>query len=673
MSNPLLDTSSLPRFADITPDDVLPALEELIASQRNRLNELLDNTPDPDFDSLVAPLEDMEHELSRVWSPVSHLQSVLGSREWRDAYNAALPILTEFGMEISQNGRLQEAYAKVQSTLPEDAGEARHSTVTHALRDFHLAGVDLPEKEKARFKEIMQELAATQAEFDHQIQDASDAWTLHFDDVGELNGLPEQALQRAASEAARKDRDGWLLTLDYPTYHAIMTHAENRGLRETFYHAWVTRGSDEGADPQWDNTANIDTIVALRHEAAQLVGFANYAEYSLATKMAETPEQVISFLRELAAHSREAAQRELDELQNLAGMTIEPWDTAFYLEKLKQDKFSVSNEELRAYFPSTKVIGGLFELACKLYVLEFERDDGVVSWHENARYYAVRTTQGEEIGGFYTDLYARSGKRNGAWIDDCINRKNLNGRATLPVGFLVCNFSPPGEDGVSLLTHDDVVTVFHEFGHMLHHLLTRIDYPSISGINGVPWDAVELPSQFMENFAWRYDVLEHCSAHYKTGDPLPRKLFDKLDESRHAGAALGMMRQIEFGLYDIRLHAEYVPGSKSAVLDTLREVRDEVSLVRHPDYNRLPHSFSHIFAGGYAAGYYSYKWAEVLAADAFEAFEETGIFDGETAGRFRREILEVGGSRDFMEAYVDFRGRKPDIDALLRQSGILDT
>ena len=673
MNNPLLDISSLPRFAEISPDDVLPALEELIAMQRSRLNEILDNTPDPDFDSLVAPVEGMEHELSRVWSPVSHLQGVLGSREWRDAYNAALPILTEYGTEISQNARLQQAYAHVHSHLPPDASEARRSTIAHALRDFRLAGVDLPDDKKARFKEIMQTLAAVQADFDHNIQDASDAWTLHLDDAANLEGLPAPALDRAAAESSKRGRDGWLLTLDYPTYHAVMTHAENRGLRETFYHAWVTRASDQGADMQWDNSDNIEKILELRHEAAQLVGFENYAEYSLATKMAETPPEVIAFLREIAAHARGAAETELEELQRYAGMAIEPWDVAFYFEKLKQTKFSVSNEELRQFFPVARVVGGLFDLASKLYGVKFTRDDGVKTWHDEAHYYSVQTADGEDVGGFYTDLFARSGKRTGAWVDDCVNRMNLNGHATLPVGFLVCNFSPPDDAGLSLLTHDDVVTLFHEFGHMLHHLLTRIDYPSIAGINGVPWDAVELPSQFMENFAWSFDVLERCSGHFESGNALPKKLFDRLDASRHVGAAVGMLRQIEFGLFDFRLHTEYEPGRESAVLTTLDEVRDEVALLQHPVYNRVPHSFSHIFAGGYAAGYYSYKWAEVLAADAFEAFEEAGIFDRDTAGRFRREILEIGGSRDFMQAYIDFRGRKPDIDALLRQNGILHT
>jgi len=670
MSNPLLDTSRLPRFADITPDHVLPALQQLIAAHRGRLDTLLDKTPDPDFDSLVAPLEAMDHELSRVWSPVSHLQGVLGSREWRDAYNAALPLLTEYGTELSQNARLQQAYARVDRSLPADAGDARRSVVAQALRDFRLAGVDLPEGDKQRFKEIMQELAATQADFDHNVLDASDAWSLAIDDVARLEGLSAEVLQRAAAEAARRGRRGWVLTLDYPTYHAVMTHAENGELREALYHAWVTRASDQGADARWDNSANIERILALRHEAARLVGFENYAEYSLATKMAESPAQVIAFLRELASHSRAAAEAELAELREFAGTAVEPWDVSYLLEKFKQAKFSISNEDLRQYFPAVTVMSGLFELASRLYGVKFEVDAGVVTWHDDASYYRVRDPDGREIGGFYADLFARSGKRTGAWVDDCVNRKNLNGAATLPVGYLVCNFSPPDENGRSLLTHDDVVTVFHEFGHMLHHLLTRMDYPSIAGINGVPWDAVELPSQFMENFAWSHEVLARCSTHADTGEGLPRDLFERLAASRHTGAALAMMRQIELGLFDIRLHAEYDPARPSSPLQTLAEVRDEVALVRHPDYNRLPHGFSHIFAGGYAAGYYSYKWAEVLAADAYSAFEESGIFDTATAARFRREILEIGGSRDFMQAYVAFRGRKPEISALLRQSGI---
>ena len=451
-----------------------------------------------------------------------------------------------------------------------------------------------------------------------------------------------------------------------------MRHADDRGLRESLYRAWVTRASDQGDNSEWDNSDNLETILALRHEAAQLVGFDTFAEYSLATKMASSTEEVIGFLRELADRTRAAAEREVAEVSEFAGASIRPWDYAYWLEKLKQKKHSISNETLRQYFPVRTVIDGLFELAERLYGITLEAQEQVESWHDDVRYFSVQDAGGALIGGFYTDLYARAGKRSGAWIDECVVRKSLNGHATLPVGYLVCNFPPPDDVHASLLNHEDVVTLFHEFGHMLHHLLTRIDYPSIAGINGVPWDAVELPSQFMENFAWSYEVLERCSSHIETGEPMPRELFDRLEESRHTGAAMAMMRQLEFALFDFRLHSEYQPGDAGAALRMLATVRDEVGMIDVPDYNRLPHSFSHIFSGGYAAGYYSYKWAEVLAADAFGAFEEAGIFDAETAQRFRREILEVGGSCDIMDAYIAFRGRKPEIDALLRQSGIHD-
>ncbi len=670
MSNPLLDTSSLPRFDEINPDHVLPAIRQLISSHREQLNTLLAENPDPNFESLVVPIELMEHELGRVWSPVTHLQSVLGSHDWREAFNQALPLLTEHGTEISQNVRLQRAYASVGDSLAADACESHRSAVDHALRDFHLAGVDLPEADKDRFKEIMQELAAIQASFEHKVQDAMDAWSLHIESADDLVGVPQQTLDRAADDAAEKQLSGWLLLLSYPTYDAIMTHAHDRQLREKMYRAWSTRGSDQGGSPEWDNSDNIEKILALRHEAANLVGFDNYAEYSLATKMANSNEEVLDFLRELAARSRDAAEQELSELQEFAGMDLAPWDITFWLEKYKQAKFSVSNEELRQYFPAKTVISGLFSLAAKLYDVSLEQGRDVAVWHEDARYFSIGNSEGKIIGGFYTDIYARNGKRSGAWIDECISRQHLNGKTELPVGYLVCNFPPLDDTGLSLLTHDDVVTLFHEFGHMLHHLLTRIDIPSVSGINGVPWDAVELPSQFMENFAWSYEVLSECSSHVEIGEPLPREMFDKLEQSRTAGAGLAMLRQLELGMFDFRLHAEYQPDNPVPALQMLDDVRNEVSLLQHPEYNRLPHAFSHIFAGGYAAGYYSYKWAEVLAADAFSAFKDAGIFDLETAQRFRHEILEVGGSRDIMDAYIAFRGRKPTIDALLRQDGI---
>jgi oligopeptidase A len=670
MSNPLLDTSSLPRFADISPADVVPAVSELIAAQRQKLDELLDTGASPEFDSIVATVELLGHDLSRAFSPVSHLNGVLGSRDWREAYNGALPLLTEFSTELSQDARLQRAYAAVLDKLPADAEPSRRSVVEHALRDFRLAGVDLPDADKARFKDIMRELAETQAAFEHNVQDAADAWNLPIADKAELAGLPEQAVVRAEAEARKRDRQGLLLTLDYPTYNDIMTYAHNRGLRETFYRAWATRASDQGTNPEWDNTGNIEKILALRHEAAQLVGFANYAEYSLATKMARTPKEVLDFLRELAVRSRKAGEAELAEITEFAKMALAPWDVAFWLEKLKQKKFSISNEELRQYFPARKAVNGLFEFAEQLYGITLAAKDGVATWHDDIVYYEVCDADGTPVGGFYTDLYARSGKRSGAWVDEYSSRMRLGGQSTLPVGYLVCNFPPPDANGQSLISHDNVVTLFHEFGHMLHHLLTRIDYPSIAGINGVPWDAVELPSQFMENFAWNFDVLQRCSAHTKTGEALPRKLFDRLEKTRHAGAALAMLRQLEFALFDFRLHVEYAPEKGARTLETLADTRREVALLQHPDYNRLPHAFAHIFGGGYAAGYYSYKWAEVLAADAYGAFEEAGVFDRDIARLFREEILEIGGSRDIMQAFIRFRGREPDVEALLRQSGI---
>lgn len=670
MYNPLLDMSHLPPFGKIEPQHALPALEELIAANRQKLDALLDEPRARDFASFVAPLEEMSQQLGRVWSPISHLQSVLEDPAWRDAYNGALPLITEYGTEFSQNSRLQAAYQQVADALPADATPAMKKLIEHELRDFRLSGVALPEKEKTRYREISRDLAALQANFDQQVQDATDAWSFHTTDERDIEGMPASAQRRAREDAVSKGLEGWRFRLDYPNYHAVMTHASARHVREIFYRGWSTRASDCGADEKWDNSENIERILALRHEAAQLVGFDNYADYSLATKMAGTIDEVLVFLTELASKSRTAAQAEFDQIQDMADQPLEAWDIAFYLEKLKERRYAISDELLRHYFPFAVVTDGMFSLVEKLYGITVVENPAVKGWHETVRYFEIRDDGGALVGGFYTDLFARNGKRGGAWMDECVVRMKLAGRVQAPVGYLVCNFSPPDADGLSLLTHKDVVTLFHEFGHMLHHLLTRVDLPSIAGINGVPWDAVELPSQFMENFAWSYDVLERASAHHETGEPLPREAFDKLDASRHLGEALGMLRQVELALFDFRLHAFYDPASGSRVMAVLNEVRNEVSIVEHPSFNRLPHSFSHIFAGGYAAGYYSYKWAEVLAADAFAAFEDAGIFDRATAKRFRHEILEVGGSRDFMEAYVAFRGRKPTLDALLRQSGI---
>ncbi len=668
--NPLLDTSSLPRFDEIEPEHAEPAIRQLISRHRERLAALLDADDAGSFDDFVPPLEEMDHELSRVWSPISHLHSVLGDNGWREAYNNCLGVITDYTTEMSQNPRLQQAYETVGATVDGAAEPARAKIIEYALRDFRLAGVTLPDADKARFREARQKLAAAQARFEQNVQDSTDAWHLSISEPSRLSGLPAQVVDRARQEAADADHEGFRLLLDFPTYHAVMMHADDRPLRETFYRAWSTRASDQADNVQWDNAAVIEEILALRHELAALVGFDNYAKYSLATKMAADTEEVIEFLDELAERTAAAAQAELDALTELAGHPLEAWDLSYYLEKLKESRFAVSDESLRPYFPVDKVVEGLFQLAERLYQIQVVAVEGVSGWHDTVSYYEVRDADGVAIGGFYSDLYARSGKRAGAWIDECVIRKNINGDKVLPVGYLVCNFAPPDAAGLSLLTHNDVVTFFPEFGHMLHHLLTSVDYPSIAGINGVPWDAVELPSQFMENFAWSYEVLATSSQHFETGEALPRELFDKLNASRYCGAALAMLRQLEFALYDFRIHAGYEPDQGARILDVLHDVRGQVALVAHPEFNRFPMSFSHIFAGGYAAGYYSYKWAEVLAADAFSAFEERGIFDAHTAASFRREILEVGGSRDIMQAFVAFRGRKPTLDALLRQSGI---
>lgn len=668
--NPLLDTSALPRFGDIEPDAALPAIEQLIAAHRQKLAVLLDENSTLSFDDLVPPLEEMAHEFGRVWSPVGHLHSVSADPGWRKAYNDCLGLVTEYFAELGQHAELQKAFQAVADKLGDNTPPERRKIVENALRDFRLAGVALPEDEKSEFREIRQQLAARQAAFEQHVQDATDAWMLNVRSERRLAGLPRQVLERARRDAEDADDDGLRLKLDFPTYQAVMTHADDAELRQTFYRAWATRSSDQSDHPEWDNADTIEEIMTLRHRLARLVGFENYAEYSLATKMAGSTAEVTDFLNELATRSRASAMKDMAALESLAGRPIEAWDVAYYLEKLRESRYSVSDELLRRYFPVDRVVAGMFRLAERLYQVRVAPVDDVAVWDDTVRYFRVEDAKGRPIGGFYADLYARSGKRNGAWIDECVVRKNISGDTALPVGYLVCNFSPPDERGLSLMTHNEVVTLFHEFGHMLHHLLTRVDYPSIAGINGVPWDAIEMPSQFMENFAWTYEVLSDASGHHESGDAIPRELFDKLAASRYCGAGLAMLRQLEFALYDILIHAAYNPEAGARTLEILEQVRNEVAVVRHPEFNRFPMSFGHIFAGGYAAGYYSYKWAEVLAADAFSAFEERGLFDAGTASKFRAEILEVGGSRDIMQAFVAFRGRKPKLDALLRQAGI---
>jgi oligopeptidase A len=671
MSNPLLRTHPiLPAFAAIRAEHAEPAIRELLAANRAELALLLDAGADG-WESLVVPLERMQHRLARAWSPIAHLNGVRNDEALRAAYNACLPLLSAYHTELAQDSRLCEAYQRV---LEREGGQltpAQRKLLENALRDFRLAGVALPQERKARFKAVMEELASAQASFDEHVLDATKAWVRQVENPEQLAGLPETVIARARAAAEADGRSGWRLPLDAPNYVAVLTHAEDATLRREFHEAWVTRASDRGPlAGRFDNGPLVERILALRHEAATLVGYANYAEYSLASKMAREPTEVLDFLRRLAALSRPAAQREFAELEAFAGCRLEPWDIAFWSERLKHARLDVSEEALRPYFPLPRVLEGLYTVIARLYGVRIAARDDVELYHPDACYYEVLDEHGAVLAGFYVDPYARPDKRGGAWMDDCVGRMRLGGDAAQPVAYLVCNFTPPVGTQPSLLTHSEVVTLFHEFGHGLHHMLTQVDYPSVAGINGVPWDAVELPSQFMENFAWREEVLPLISGHVQTGAPLPRETLAKLQRTRSFQAGMHSVRQLEFGLFDLRLHAEYRPDAPLRLLETLAEVRAEVAVVPTIADNRLPHSFQHIFSGGYAAGYYSYKWAEVLSADAFGAFEEHGIFDPHVADRFRHSILARGGSRDAMEAFVEFRGREPALEPLLRQLGL---
>jgi oligopeptidase A len=667
-NNPLLAQTQLPAFGSIRPEHVEPAIREILADNRRLLAALLEAGA-AGWDGIVAPIERMQHRLARAWSPVGHLNGVLNSDELRAAYNACLPLLTAYHTELAQNERLYAAYQHVADSEYATLPPAGRKLLDNALRDFRLAGVALDPARKQRFGELMERLALVQAKFDENVLDATNAWSRHVESVSDLAGLPSAVIERARAAAEAAGKTGWLFTLDAPNYQAVLTHAENRDLRHDFYKAWVTRASEQGA-AQWDNSALMEDILGLRHQIAQIVGFASFAEYSLATKMARDPDEVLEFLRRLARTCRPAAQREFAELEAFAGARLEAWDVAFHSERLKLARLEVSEEELRPYFPLPRVLDGLFAVATMLYGIRIQPRDDVEVYHPDARFYDIIDADGSRRGGFFLDLYARPKKRGGAWMDECVGRIRLHEAESLPVAYLVCNFTPPGTSRPSLLTHHEVLTMFHEFGHGLHHMLTRVDFPSVGGINGVPWDAVELPSQFMENFAWRAEVLPLISSHVDTGEPLPVATLQKLQATRTFQAGMQTVRQLEFALFDFRIHAEFTPERGGRLSETLAEVRDEVAVVRPPGFNRFPHSFQHVFSGGYAAGYYSYKWAEVLSADAFGAFEEAGIFDQATARRFLQSILERGGSRDAMDAFVEFRGRKPELEPLLRQMGL---
>jgi oligopeptidase A len=670
MENPLLGQDPLPRFVQIRPEHVEPAVRELLERSRARLGELA-ALPRPTFATLIEPLEELQHGITRAWSPVSHLNAVLNSDALRAGYNACLPLLSAYQTDLAQSEPLFRAYRTIAERDAASLAPVQRRVIERAVRDFRLAGVALPAEQKQRLKTVMQELTQLQAKFEENVLDAANAWSRHVTDPEELRGLNDMLIELAARRARERQLSGWILTLDQPTYVAVLTDAESESLRRAFYEAWTTRASDRGpGGGPWDNSPVMEQILRRRHEAARLLDFPNYAEYALATRMARSVAEVLEFLHELARAARPAAVAEFAELEDFAHAKLAAWDVGFHSERLQRARFAVSQEELRPYFPLPKVLGGLFAVAERLFGVRIRERAGVSAWHEDVRFFDVASAAGVPLGSFYLDAYARPNKRSGAWMDECVGRKRLASGAALPVAYLVCNFLPPGAGRPALLTHDDVVTLFHEFGHGLHHLLTRVDYPSLAGINGVAWDAVELPSQFLENYAWHSEVLQQISGHFESGAALPREMQSRLIATRSFQAGLSMMRQLEFALFDFLLHTEYSPERGGRVLEILADVRREVAVAPVPEWNRFPHSFGHIFAGGYAAGYYSYKWAEVLAADAFAAFEESGVFDRLTAQRFLDAILSRGGSRDALEAFVEFRGRTPDVRALLRQHGI---
>ncbi len=678
MSNPLLDTSGLPPFSRIRPDHVEPAIDTLLSECRSTLNALLERPGQKTFDSLVRPLEAMDDRLSKAWSPVSHLNSVMNNDELRAAYNACLPKLSAYATELGQNEELFRAYQQVRDHESfRQLNAAQRRTVDNALRDFRLAGVALDQRKKDRYRDIASRLAELSAKFGENVLDATNAWELHLETAERLQGLPQSSLDLLRQAAEADGRSGYLLKLDFPSYYAIMAYADDRGLRQELYTAFGTRASDQGPHAgHWDNHAIMEEILALRHEKAQLLGFANYAELSLATKMAASPDDVLAFLTDLADRARPQALKELRELADYAAAelglsSLEPWDIPYVGEKLRQARYQLSQEDLRPYFPANRVIAGLFQVVERLYDVSItERTGDVETWHPDVQFFEIRDRDGSVRGQFYTDLYARPKKRGGAWMDECRVRRKTDSGVQTPVAYLTCNFTPPVGDKPALLTHGEVETLFHEFGHGLHHMLTRVDCAAVSGINGVPWDAVELPSQFMENWCWEREALDLFAAHYETGEPIPEALYQRMQAARNFQSAMQMVRQLEFSLFDFRLHLEYEPARGGRVGELLEDVRDRVAVVRPPAWHRFANSFSHIFAGGYAAGYYSYKWAEVLSADAYSRFEEEGIFSADAGRAFLSNILEKGGSEDLMDLYVAFRGRKPTIDALLRHQGL---
>ncbi len=672
--NPLLDFSGLPRFGEIQPAHVTPAVDQLIAENRALLERLATASDTPTWDGFVAPLDDANERLSRAWGQVAHLNAVMNSPELREVYNANLPKITQYYTELSQDERLYVKFKAIRALGDFAAlGAERCRIVDNELRDFRLGGAELPPAEKAAFKALRERLDQLSARFNDNVLDATNAFSYLATDKAELAGVPDDVLEAAAAAAAAEGKQGWKLTLHMPSYLPVMQYADNRALRERMYRAYTTRASELGTS-EWDNTPLIDEILALRRKAARMLGFNSYAELSLTPKMAESPQQVIAFLDDLARRAKPFAQRDYDELSRFAREQLgidrlEAWDIGWASEKLRLQRYAFSEQEVKQYFPEQRVLSGMFRLVETLYGIRIAPAQAP-AWHADIRFFEIRNDAGELIGQFYLDLYARPSKRGGAWMDDAITRKRRAAAVQTPVAYLTCNFSGPVGTRPALFTHSEVTTLFHEFGHGLHHLLTRAEHRGVSGINGVEWDAVELPSQFMENFCWEWDVLAGMTQHVDSGQPLPRALFDKMLAAKNFQSGLQFVRQLEFALFDMRLHHDFDPGAGTTPLQLLEEVRRQVAVVFPPAFNRFPNSFSHIFAGGYAAGYYSYKWAEVLSADAYSLLEEQGVLNPAVGARFWNEILAVGGSRPALESFIAFRGREPSIEALLRHSGM---
>ncbi|MGY3870104.1 oligopeptidase A [Aeromonas crassostreae] len=678
MNNPLLTMDSLPLFSRIQPEHVQPAVVQAIADSKQKIQDVLAQSGPHTWDSLIAPLEEVNDRLARIWSPVSHLNAVQNSEALRAAHDACLPLLSEFQTYVGQHEGLYEAYSELaQSDDFPRLGGAQRKEIENTLRDFRLSGIGLPAEQKQRYGEIQARLSELASRFSNNVLDATMSWSKLVTDEAELAGLPASAKAAARQLAEQKGKEGWLFTLDIPSYLPVMMYADNRALREELYGAYCTRASDQGPNAgKWDNSAIMTELLTLRRELARLLGFANYAELSLATKMAEKPQQVVGFLTDLAERSLPQGKAELAEIRAFAAehydqRDLAAWDLPYYAEKLKQHKFSISDEQLRPYFPAGKVVNGLFEVVRRVFGMKVRERYGIETWHPDVRFFDIFDGEDELRGSFYLDLYAREHKQGGAWMDVCLGRRyRQDGSLQNPVAYLTCNFNGPVDGKPALFTHNEVVTLFHEFGHGIHHMLTQIDVAGVAGINGVAWDAVELPSQFLENWCWESEALAFISSHHETGEPLPADLLEKMLTARNFQAAMQMLRQLEFALFDFRLHQEFDPANPGQIPALLAEVRSQVAVLTPPAFNRFQHSFTHIFAGGYGAGYYSYKWAEVLSADAFSRFEEEGIFNQATGQSFLKHILEKGGSKEPMELFRAFRGREPQVDALLRHSGI---